>query len=298
MRGGVPPPDVLFYSVNVDTLIPEDHPIRGIKRRADAELDRLRGAFNAAYSVMGRPSIPPERLIKATLLQALYSIRSESQLCEQIGYNLLYRWFLDMTLDEPVWDHSSFTTNRARFKEHGLMEKFFDGSVALAIQEEAAGSEHFSSDGSVFQAWGSMKSVRPKDEDPPKDSNGWSDFAGEKRSNATHASTTDPEARLTRKSQGQGAMLAHSMHVLMDNRHSLMLDVKVAEASGTAEREAAVEMIKRVRKRHGLKPKTLGADKGYDDGAFLNRLEKDLKDRKSTRLNSSHSRASRMPSSA
>jgi transposase len=261
----------------VESLIPAAHPLRGIKRRADEELDRLRGAFNAAYSAMGRPSIPPERIIKATLIQALFTIRSERQICEQIGYNLLYRWFLDMTLDEPAWDHSTFAKNRERFARHGLMQKFFDGSVALAIQAEAAGSDHFSADGTLFQAWGSMKSFRPKDEDPPKDGNQWSDFQGEKRSNATHASTTDPEARLARKSAGQGAMLAHSMHVLMDNRRGLMLDVQVAEANGTAEREAAEAMIKRVKRRHGLKPKTLGADKGYDDGGFLLRLERNVK---------------------
>lgn len=277
MRGHVHSPEVLFYSVSVDSLIPEDHPLRSIKRRVDEEMHRMRAAFKAAYSDDGRPSIPPERLIKATLLQALFSIRSERQMCEQIGYNLLYRWFLDMTPDEPVWDHSSFSRNRERFAEHGLMRKFFDGSAAQAIQEEAAGSEHFSADGTLFQAWGSMKSFRPKDEDPPQDTNGWSDFEGEKRSNETHASTTDPEARLARKGKGQGAMLAHSMHVLMDNRNALMLDVQVAEASGTAEREAAEAMLKRVKRRHDLKPKTMGMDKGYDDGAFLHRMEKNSK---------------------
>lgn len=277
MRGRAQSPDVLFYSVSVESLIPADHPLRGIKRRADQELEGMRGAFNAAYSKMGRPSVPPERLIKATLLQALFTIRSERLLCEQIGYNLLYRWFLDMTPDEPAPDHSTFSKNRDRFAEHGLMRKFFDGSVALAIQEEAAGSEHFSVDGTIFQAWGSMKSFRPKDEEPPKDSNGWSDFQGERRSNDTHASRTDPEARLARKSAGQGAMLAHSMHVLMDNRSALLLDVEVAEANGTAEREAAIAMAKRVKRRHGLRPKTMGMDKGYDDGKFLLRVERELK---------------------
>jgi transposase len=277
MRGRVSSPDVLFYSVSVETLIPPDHPLRSIKRRVDEELDRLRGAINAAYSAMGAPSIPPEWLIKATLIQALFSIRSERMLCERIAYDLLFRWFLDMTLDDPVWDHSTFSKNRTRFAEHGLMRRFFDGTVAQAIAEEAAGSEHFSVDGTLIQAWGSMKSFRPKDEEPAKDNNGWSDFEGQKRSNATHASTTDPEARLARKSAGQGAMLAHSMHVLMDNRHGMMLDVGVAEANGTAEREMAETMVKRVKKRHGLKPKTLGADKGFDDGAFLHRVEHDLK---------------------
>lgn len=277
MRGRVQSSNVMFYMIDVEALIPADHPLRGIKRRADEELNRMRGAFNAAYSPLGRPSIPPERVIKATLLQALYTIRSERLLCEQIGYTLLYRWFLDMTPDEATWDHSTFSKNRERFAEHGLMRRFFDGAVARSIQEEAAGSEHFSVDGSLIQAWGSMKSVRPKDEEPPKDNNGWSDFSGEKRSNATHESVTDPEGRLARKGKAQSAMLSHSMHVLMDNRHGLMLDVTVAEANGTAEREEAEAMIKRVKRRHELNPKTVGMDKGYDDGAFLVRVERDLK---------------------
>jgi len=265
----------MFVVADLESMVPEDHPLRKIKPLVDEELRRLSPRFNEAYSQDGRPSVPPERLIKATLLQALYSIRSERQLCEQIGYNMLYRWFVDMRLDEPVWDHSTFSKNRERLAEHGLMQHFFDGSVARAIQEEAVSDDHFSADGTLIQAWASMKSFRPKGEDDDEDSNGWGGFSGEKRSNETHESKTDPEARLMRKSKGQASMLAHSMHVLMENRHGLLVDVRVAEANGTAEREEAEAMIGRVRKRQHLRPKTLGADKGFDDGAFLRRLEKD-----------------------
>lgn len=285
MRGRIDPQGSMFYAIDVESLIPAQHPLRAIKARVDAELRRLSPAFEAAYSAMGRPSIPPERLLKAMLLQALYSIESDDQICEQIAYCLHFRWFLDMTPEDPVWDSSTFTTNRERFAEHGLMRKFFDGSVAQAIAEDYAGSEHFSVDGTLIQAWGSMKSFRPKDEKPDKDneegptkgSNRWVDWHGEKRSNDTHESKTDPEARLARKGRGQSSMLAHSMHVLMDNRHGLVLDLEVLEAGGEAEREATPIMLRRVRKRHWLKPTTLGADKGYDDGWFLVRLERDFK---------------------
>jgi transposase len=277
MRGRVDAQGEIFYTVDLESRIPAGHPLRGIKRRVDEELRRLRPALDAAYARDGRPSIAPEQLIKATLLQALYSIRSERRLCEEIEYNWLYRWFLDLPPDERAWDHSTFSKNRLRFAEHGVMQKFFEGTVARAVQEEATSDEHFSVDGTLIQAWGSMKSFRPKNEDDddadgPGDSNRWVDFHGERRGNATHESKTDPEARLMRKGPGQGAVLSHSMHVLMDNRHGLLMDVEVAEASGTAERAAAEAMIARVRKRHWLRPKTLAADKGYDDGWFLDRM--------------------------
>jgi transposase len=282
MRGQVDGQGAIFVTLDLETLVPSDHPLRAIKDLARSELRRLRPHFEAAYAQSGRPSIPPEQLIKASLLQALFSIRSERHLCEQIAYNFLYRWFLDLSPEAPVWNHSTFTKNRERFAQHGLMQRFFEGSVSRAIQESAAGSEHFSVDGTLIQAWGSMKSFRPKDEpkgkgDGPGDSNRWADFQGEKRSNETHESKTDPEARLARKGPGQGAMLAHSLHTLMDNRHGVLLDIHVAEANGQAEREAAKTMLKRVRKRHWLRPRTLGADKGYDDGRFLNELERKFK---------------------
>jgi len=282
MRGRADRQDTMFVTLNLEDLVPADHPLRPLKRMADAELGRLQRHFNAAYAKTGRPSIPPEQMIKALLLQALYSIRSERQLCEQIGYNFLFRWFLGLSPEATAWNHSTFAKNRERFAEYGLLQRFFDGTLAHAIELEAAGSEHFSVDGTLIEAWGSMKSFRPNDEPDDldgaaggkSDNNTWADFKGKKRSNATHRSRTDPEARLARKGQGQGAILAHSLHALMDNRHGLLLDVLAAQADGYAERQAAETMLKRVRKRHHLRPKTLGADAGYDDGGFLMRLEK------------------------
>jgi len=272
-----------YFLFNEELLIPKDHPLRGIKRRVEEELARMQPCFREAYAGVGRPSIPPEQLIKATLLQALYSIRSERRLCEEIGYSILYRWFLNLPLDEPMWDHSTFSKNRQRFAEHGLMRRFFEGSVAQAIQEEAASQEHFSMDGTLIEAWASMKSVRPKGEEGdgdqagwPGDSNGWVDWRGEKRSNATHQSRTDPEARLARKGPGQETKLAHSLQVLMENRNGLVMGIAVAEANGEAEREEGKGLLKRARQRYWLRPKTAGADKGFDDGEFLEELEREL----------------------
>ena len=281
MRGQVDRQREMFYVLDLEALVPETHPLRAIKKRADAELRGLRPHFDRAYARVGRPSIPPEQLIKATLLQALYTVRSERCLCEQIQYNLLYKWFLDLKPDAAAWDHSTFTKNRERFAEHGLMRRFFEGSVAAAIEAETAGDDHFSVDGTLIEAWASMKSFRPKDrndddEEPGgrSDSNRWVDWKGEKRSNRTHASKTDPEARLARKGPGREAILAHSMHALMENRNGLIMEIEIDEANGTAERGCAERMLQRLRKRHGIRPKTLGMDKGYDDGDFMDRLEK------------------------
>ena len=280
MRGRKNPQGGLFYVVDVERLVPESHPLRGIKERADAELARLRPHFEAAYAKTGRPSVPPEQLIKATLLQAFYTIRSERRLCEEIGYNMLYRWFLDLSLDAPVWDHSTFSANRERFARHGLMRRFFEGSVARAIQEEAASVDHFSVDGTLIASWASMKSLKRKDaddrEEPPRGSgsNRWADWRGEKRSNRTHRSATDPEARLMRKGPGREAVLAHSMHALMENRNGLVMGIGIDEANGTVERQSAEGHLKGVRGRHWVRPKTVGADKAFDDGAFLLRMER------------------------
>ena len=286
MRGQTDPQMMMFYTVDVETLIPAAHPLRAFKRRVDAELRAMRRDIDAAYSATGRPGIPAEQLIKATLLQALFSIRSERQLCEQIHYNILYRWFLDLSLEDGVWDHSTFTKNRERFAEAGLMARFFQGSVVAAIKEEAASREHFSVDGTLIEAWASMKSFRPKDEEPPtggggegdgqNPSNRWVDWKGEKRSNATHESKTDPEARLARKSAGQSSLLAHSLHVLMENRNGLIMGLDLRQAGGEAEREAALALLEQAARNRRLEPKTVGADKGYDDGAFLLKVEQDF----------------------
>ena len=273
MRGAADKQKALFHSFDLDSKVPANHPLRAIKKLADAELKRMAPAFAQAYSRFGRPSTPPEQLLKASLLQALYSIPSERQLCEQIGYNLLYCWFLDLSPDSAVWDHSTFSKNRERFAEHGFMRRFFEGSVARAISSHAAECEDFSVDGTLIQSWASMKSVKRKDHNEPYDGNGWADFKGDKRSNATHESKTDPEAKLYKKGKGKETLLCHSLHVLTENRHGLVMDIEMDEADGKAERRAAKHLLKRVRTRHWLKPKRLAADKGYDDGAFLKEVE-------------------------
>jgi len=276
MRGRKNRQSAMFYAFNIEQKVRDDHPLRPIKKLALAELARLNDRFNAAYSNIGRPSIPPETLIMATLLQSLYSIRSERQLCEEIELNMLYRWFLDLKPDDEVFDHSTFTKNRERFCQHGLMQAFFDGTVARAIQEDATSDDHFSVDGTLIQSMASMKSFRPKDEDQsdPPDSNGWSDFKGKTRSNATHESKTDPEARLYRKGPGREAKLCHMAHALMDNRNGLVMAVDVSEANGHEERNATIRMLKHVRKRHRKRPKTLGQDAGYKGKQHTKDLEK------------------------
>lgn len=276
MRGRKNRQAAMFYAFNLEQMVPANHPLRPIKKMVDAELARLNDRFNQAYSVLGRPSIPPEHLIKATLLQALYSIPSETRLCEDITADMRYRWFLDLKPDDKVWDHSTFTKNRDRFHEHGLMQAFFDGVVARAIQEQAASDEHFSVDGTLIQSMASMKSFRPKDEDQgnPPDSNGWADFKGKKRGNATHASRTDPEAKLYRKGKGREAKLYHMGHALMENRNGLIMALDVSEANGYEERNATIRMLKHVRKRHRKRPTTLGEDAGYKGPGHKHELEK------------------------
>ena len=280
MRGHVSGQGPMFLMINIEDKVPADHPLRAVKRRCDRILADMRRDFNAAYSRLGRPSIPPEQLLKALLLQALYSIRSEILLMQAIDYNLLYRWFLDLPGDEPVWTPEVFSMNRERFARHNLLQKFFDRIVAEAITEQLASPDHFTVDGTLIRSWASQKSLRPKDEppadeDPDDPGNPDVDWHGQKRSNATHQSRTDPEARLARKGPGKEAHLCHSGHVLMENRHGLVLAVAVDAADGTAERRSAKVMLKQVRRRHGLRPKTMGMDAGFDDGAFLADVEAD-----------------------
>jgi len=282
MRGDQDLQNPLFFVANTEERLAQDHPLRAIKRRADEVLKPMSRDFDAAYSAQGRPSIPPEALLKAMLLQGLYAIASERRLVDAINWNLLYRWFCDLDPDQAVWDPTTFTKNRERFERHGLVRKFFERVVASALIEEYASNDHFPVDGTLIQSWASLKSFRPKDEsrdEPPPDGsrNPSVDFRGEKRSNDTHQSTTDPEARLARKGNGQPALLSHSGHLLMENRHALCLDIRVAAADGHAERQMAQTMLRRFRRRHHLRPQTLSADKGYEAGAFLHAVEKDLK---------------------
>ncbi len=248
--------------VSPESRVPHDHPLRAIRCLADEALDVLSTDFDAMYAEGGRPSVPPERLLKASLLIALYSLRSERQLCEQLEYNRLFRWFLDMDMLEPAFDASTFSKNRARLMEHDVAAAFF-----FAIRAQASdlmSRDHFSVDGTMIEAWASMKSFRPKDEEPG-DNNGWGDFRGKPRKNDTHESKTDPEARLLRKGRGREAKLCFLAHALMENRHGLLVDLRVSEAHGRAEREEALAMLG----EHVAGRSSPGADRAYDTRHFV-----------------------------
>lgn len=272
MRGHDSKQATMFSLVSPERRVPEGHPLRPIKAMADDVLVSMSRTFSRMYSKVGRPSIPPERLLKAQVLIALYSVRSDRLFCEQLDYNLLFRWFLDMNMDEPAFDHSSFTKNRDRLLEHDVAGQFFEAVVAQARGLGLLSNEHFSVDGTLIEAWASLKSFRPKDEkpedrEPPDDpSNPTVNFHGEKRGNETHASTTDPEARLARKGNGKEAKLCFSAHALMENRNGLLVDLKVDHATGTAERECALSLLKtNVTVEHA----TVAGDKGYNHRAFV-----------------------------
>lgn len=255
--------------MSVEDRVPQDHPLRPIKKMADEALRELSPVFDEIYGSSGRYSVPPEYLLKALLLQALYSIRSERALCEQLQYNLLYRWFLDMDMLEEAFVPTTFTKNRDRLLKHHVAERFFDAVVSQAKGAGLMSSDHFSVDGTMIEAWASMKSFRPKDDDDD-DNNGWSDFRGKKRSNETHESKTDPEAKLWRKGKGREAKLCFAGNALMENRNGLVLDFHIDQMSGTIEREAALEMLAI---HVGDNPKaTAGADKGYDTKEFVAKL--------------------------
>lgn len=286
MRGRHDPQAVLFMTaIDLEKRVRADHPLRAIKRMADEDLRTMSRRFDAAYAKEGRPSVPPERLIKAMLLQALYSIRSEAQLVERIDHDLLFRWFLEMRIDEEAFDATVFSHNRDRMESHGLIGEFFDRTVRRAIRDGLVSPDHFSVDGSLIEAYASIKSFKPKDDtddhtdDDTDDGNGFKsrnaevDFHGEKRCNDTHASTTDPEAKLYRKGSGQPALLSHALHAIVENRHGLVLAVEVNSPLGNSEPQTALSLLDRVQKRFGLTPRTVGADKGYDQGPFLKQLE-------------------------
>jgi transposase len=281
MRGKKDRQPNMFYALDVEDRIRPDHPLRAIKKLVDEDLSRMGHLFNKAYSDTGRPSIPPERLLKAMLLKALYSIRSESQLVERIDTDLLFRWFLDMDPATDAFDQTAFTHNRKRLDDHGITAAFFGQTVKRALADHAS-HDHFSVDGTLIESYASIKSFVPKDLADKKDSddsNGFKsrnaevDFHGQKRSNDTHVSKTDPDARLYRKSAGQEAKLAHLGHVLTDNRQGLVLAADISRADGQAERSTALAMLDQLKADHGITPKTLGADKGYDAGPFMMEVE-------------------------
>jgi transposase len=288
MKGTPERQAAVYHTFNVEDLIEAGHPLRAIKRMVDRALADVSRTFKAAYSDRGRPGIPPETLLKALLLQCLYTIRSERELCRRLKTDLLFRWFLDLQPSDEVFDHSVFTHNRERLSEHGITQKFFDQVVKQAIAAGLTSDEHFTVDGSLIQSHASLKSLKKIERDAAADDddqepgsggaaggrNPSVNFKGERRVNATHRSTTDPEARLYKKGDGVGAFLCHSGHALTENRHGLVMSVRVDEASGTAERESTLEMLDHLERRHGVRPATLGADKGYDAGPFLVELEK------------------------
>ena len=271
MRGADDKQASFFSVISPERRIPADHPLRGIKRLADQILAGLSPTFDAMYSATGRPSIPPERLLKSQVLMALYTVRSDRQFCEQLDYNLLFRWFLDMSADEPTFDASSFSRNRDRLLEHDVAAKFFAAAVEQARAAKLLSQDHFTVDGTLIEAWASLKSFRRKEEKgkrPPPDDPGnpTVDFRGEKRSNETHESTTDGEARLARK-KGKESRLSYSGHALMENRNGLVVDFRIAEANGFAERKVALEMLDdNIDRERGA---TVGGDKGYDTRDFV-----------------------------
>jgi transposase len=269
MRGGDLRSEALFSYLSCEARVPLDHPLRPIQKIVDEALGALTGEFEKLYAKLGRPSIPPEKLLRALLLQAFYSVRSERQLMEQLGYNLLFRWFVGLSLDAVVWDVTVFTKNRERLIDGDIASKFMAAVLNREQVKTLLSDDHFSVDGTLIEAWASMKSFRPKDgsgEPLAPGRNGERDFHGEKRSNETHASVTDPDARLYRKGPGQPAKLAYLGHVLMENRHALVVDTCLTSATGTAEREAALEMVAARPGNHRI---TLGADKAYDVAEFV-----------------------------
>ena len=271
MRGGDDRAEGMFSYIRLEERVPADHPLREVRTLTDQVLSALDGRFEAMYSAMGRPSIPPEMLLRATLLQAFFSVRSERQLMEQIDYNLLFRWFVGLPIDAVVWHATVFSHNRDRLMAADVAREFLAALMGLAQVKALLSSDHFSVDGTLIDAWASMKSFQPKDGSGPPPGpgrNGARDFHGQKRSNETHASTTDPDARLYKKSDGQPARLCYMGHVLMENRNGLAIDATLTHATGTAEREATLVMLD----RRTRKPITLGADKAYDVTDFVGDL--------------------------
>ena len=271
MRGEERRQRAMLVVIDPERRVPKDHPVRRIKHLADAALEKLSPVFDEMYSAVGRPSIPPERLLKASLLMALYTVRSERMFCERLDYDLMFRWFLDMEMDERSFDHSTFSRNRARLLEHEIAGEFFRAVVEQARALKLLSEEHFTVDGTLVEAWASLKSFRRKDAGPsgsPDDpGNPTVNFHGERRSNATHQSTTDPEAMLAKKGAGKEARLCYSANALMENRNTILIDFQVEPADGTAERRAAVAMADE--RLSGQRRITIGGDKGYDSRDFV-----------------------------
>jgi transposase len=271
MRGEATRQAKMMLAITPDQLIPADHPIRAIKVIVDTALAELSPLFNEVYARTGRPSIPPEHLLKGRLLMELFSIPGARRFCDQLQYNLLFKWFLDLNIDDPAFDASTFSKNQGRLLRHAVAEQFLGAVVREADRRHLLSSDHFTVDGTLLEAWASMKSLRPKDggdNDPPAPGgkNPYADFRGERRSNETHASTTDPDARLARKGDGQSARLCLAGHVLMENRNGLIVETAVTRTVGAPEWEVALRLLDRV---PGSGPRTVGGDRGYDNRGFI-----------------------------
>ena len=280
MRSADSKQQVFFSFKSIEDRIPQDHPIRPLKRLVDEALHRLSRDFDRLYSKVGRPSIPPEQLLRALLLQIFFSVRSEGQLVEQLEYNMMFRWFVGLNLDDDIWNHSTFMKNRDRLLEGEIAQRFFAEVLAMAKKQGLVSQEHFTVDGTIIEAWASHKSFQPKDSDSgdggPSNSAGGGggrnpdvDYHGQRRKNDTHESKTDPDARLYRKSKGSGAQMCYLGHALMENRHGLVVDVRVTHAEGKAEQRAAENMAAAIKGKHRV---TIGADKGYDSDELLQSL--------------------------
>src|SRR5487761_398348 len=267
MRGTDIQQSAMFSYLSPEQRVPASHPLRAIRQITDGILRQLSKHFSRMYARVGRPSIPPERLLRALLLQIFYTVRSERLLMEQLDYNLLFRWFVGMDLDEAVWRHAVFSKNRERLLNEEVARVFFEKVLERA--KPYLSDEHFTVDGTLMGAWASQKSFRPQGEGMPQENSRGMDFHGERRSNQTHQSRTDPDARLYKKSQGSEAKLAYLGHVLMENRNGLLVDSVITQADGTAERDAALQMASRIA---GVKPVTLGADKNYDTRELVRAL--------------------------
>lgn len=272
MRGSDTQQSSMFSYLSPEERVPAKHPLRPIRLMVDEVLKALSPTFNGLYSAVGRPSIPPEKLLRALLLQVLYTVRSERMLMEQLEYNLLFRWFVGLNMDEAVWVPTVFSKNRDRLLEGDIAERFFQLVLTQARVADLLSDEHFSVDGTLIEAWASHKSFQRKDQPvPPPDDPGnpTVDFHGEKRSNDTHESTTDPDARLARKSGGHEAKLAYCGNVMIENRNGLVVDTELLQCNGTAERDAAMMMAERV---EGIERITLAADKAYDTKDFVSEM--------------------------
>lgn len=271
MRGADTQQEALFSYLSPEQRIPQNHPLRPVRTVVNEALDQLGDQFKTMYAEVGRPSIAPEKLLRASLLQILYSIRSERLLCEQLDYNLLFRWFVGLSMDDPVWEHSTFSKNRDRLLESDIARRFFDAILEQAQAKGLTSDEHFSVDGTLIEAWASIKSMRRRDDsdDPPSGGgrNAERDFHGQKLSNQTHQSRTDTQAKLYRKGKGKEAKLYYMGHALMENRHGLVIDGRLTEASGTAERDSGSEMVGEL--PDNGKQITLGGDKHYDTLEFV-----------------------------